>query len=182
MCMLRLEVHVRCDNQYKLEQTGEHHRKSPSAPVRGHTVTTPAEKHSLNTAIIVTEHTPNAPVVKHPEHCRNRKSPSNPVREHTPNAPVIKHPEHCHYRKSPSTPVIAPQWGAADAEIKVPSGENTELKRSSFQACSRSVYSHTCYAYCQGVLPCLFLPFQPIHLHFFQNLSRFFPALACRIK
>ena len=26
----------------------------------------------------------------------------------------------------------APQWGAADAEIKVPSGENTELKRSPF--------------------------------------------------
>ena len=25
-----------------------------------------------------------------------------------------------------------PQWGAADAEIKVPSGENTELKRSPF--------------------------------------------------
>ena len=23
-----------------------------------------------------------------------------------------------------------PQWGAADAEIKVPSGENTDLKRS----------------------------------------------------
>ncbi|WP_419608192.1 hypothetical protein, partial [Thiolapillus sp.] len=39
-----------------------------------------------------------------------------------------------------------PQWGAADAEIKVPSGENTELKRSPFQAWSRSVYSHTCYA------------------------------------
>ncbi len=55
--------------------------------------------------------------------------------------------------------VPIPQWGAADAEIKVPSGENTELKRSSFQAWSRSVYSHTCYAYCQGVLPCLFLPF-----------------------
>ena len=33
----------------------------------------------------------------------------------------------------------APQWGAADAEIKVPSGENTELKRSPFQAWSRSV-------------------------------------------
>ena len=31
------------------------------------------------------------------------------------------------------------QWGAADAEIKVPSGENTELKRYSFKACSRSV-------------------------------------------
>ncbi len=75
-----------------------------------------------------------------------------------------------------------PQWGAADAEIKVPSGENTELKRSPFQAWSRSVYSHTCYAYCQGFLPCLFLPFQSIHLHFFQNLSQFFPVLACRIK
>ena len=72
---------------------------------------------------------------------------------------------------------LAPQWGAADAEIKVPSGENTELKRSPFKikAWSRSVYSHTCYAYCQGFLPCLFLPFQSIHLHFFQ--SNFFPAL-----
>ena len=76
----------------------------------------------------------------------------------------------------------APQWGAADAEIKVPSGENTELKRSPFQAWSRSVYSYTCYAYCQGVLSWLFLPFQSIHLHFFQNLSQFFPVLACRIK
>ena len=72
---------------------------------------------------------------------------------------------------------ISPQWGAADAEIKVPSGENTELKRSPFQAWSRSVYSHTCYAYCQGVLPCLFLPFQSIHLHFFQNLSQFFSCV-----
>ena len=34
----------------------------------------------------------------------------------------------------------------------------------------------------KGVLPCLFLPFQSIHLHFFQNLSQFFPVLACRIK
>ena len=31
-----------------------------------------------------------------------------------------------------------PQWGAADAEIKVPSGENTELKRSPFKGWSRS--------------------------------------------
>ena len=69
---------------------------------------------------------------------------------------------------------VPPQWGAADAEIKVPSGENTELKRSSFKAWSRSVNSHTCYAYCQGFLPCLFLPFRSIHLHFFQNLSQFF--------
>ena len=34
----------------------------------------------------------------------------------------------------------APQWGAADAEIKVLSGENTELERSPFKAWSRSVY------------------------------------------
>ena len=61
----------------------------------------------------------------------------------------------------------SPQWGAADAEIKVPSGENTELKRSRFKTWSRSVYSHKCYTYCQGFLPCLFLPFQSIHLHFF---------------
>ena len=32
-----------------------------------------------------------------------------------------------------------PQWGAADAETKVPSGENTALKRSPFEAWSRSV-------------------------------------------
>ena len=70
------------------------------------------------------------------------------------------------------------QWGAADTEIKVPFGENTELKCSSFKAWSRSVYSHTCNAYCQEFLPCLFLPFQSIHLHFFQNLSQFFCVLA----
>ena len=70
--------------------------------------------------------------------------------------------------------VIAPQWGAADAEIKVPSGENTELKCSSFTAWSRSEYSHTCCAYCQIFLPCSFLHFRSIHLHFLQNLSKFF--------
>ena len=37
----------------------------------------------------------------------------------------------------------------------------------------KSVYSHTCYAYCQGFLSCLFLPLRSIHLHFFQNLSWF---------
>ena len=42
----------------------------------------------------------------------------------------------------------------------------------------QSVYCHACYAYCQGFLACLFLHFRSIHLHFFQNLSRFFPVLA----
>ena len=50
-----------------------------------------------------------------------------------------------------SGPVLfPPQWGAADAEIKIPLGENTELKRSPFKAWSRSVHSHTCHAYCRG--------------------------------
>ena len=74
--------------------------------------------------------------------------------------------------------IRTPQWGAADAEIKVQSGENAELKRAPFKACSRSVYSHTCYTYCQGFLPYLFLPFRSIHLHFFQDVSRFFSVLA----
>ena len=72
----------------------------------------------------------------------------------------------------------SPQWGAADTEMEVPSGENTELKGSPLKAWSRSVYSNTCYAYCQGFLPSLFLSFRSIHLHFFQNLSQFFPVLA----
>ena len=47
----------------------------------------------------------------------------------------------------------ATQWGAADGEIKVPSVENTDLKGSPSESWSRSVYSHACYAYCQGFLP-----------------------------
>ena len=74
---------------------------------------------------------------------------------------------------TPLSCTFTPQWGAADAEIKVPSGENIEFKCSPFKGWSRSVYSHTCYAYCQGFLPCLFLPFRSIHIHFFQNLFRF---------
>ena len=36
--------------------------------------------------------------------------------------------------------LYAPQWGAADTEIEVPSGESTELKRSPFKAWCRSVF------------------------------------------
>ena len=55
-----------------------------------------------------------------------------------------------------------PQWGAGDAEIKVLSGENSELKRSPSKAWSRSVYSHTFHAYCQRFLPCLLYTL-PVH-------------------
>ena len=47
-----------------------------------------------------------------------------------------------------------PHRGAADADIKVPSVEKPELEGFPFKAWCRSVYSHTCYAYCQGFLPC----------------------------
>ena len=38
--------------------------------------------------------------------------------------------------------LLSLQWGVVDAEIKVPSGENTELKRSPFKAWNRSANSH----------------------------------------
>ena len=48
---------------------------------------------------------------------------------------------------------VPPQWGDAEAKIKVPSCENRELKRSPFKVWSRSVkYNQTCNAYCQGFL------------------------------
>ena len=72
-----------------------------------------------------------------------------------------------------SLSLSSPQREAADGEIKVPSGENTERKRSPFKVWSRSVYSLTCCAYCQRFPRCSFLSFRSIHLHFFQNLSRF---------
>ena len=68
------------------------------------------------------------------------------------------------------------QWGAVDTEIKVPSGENTELKHSPFKACSRSVYSHTCHAYFHKFLP-YFYP-SSLFLHFFQNLP-IFSCIGC---
>ena len=69
------------------------------------------------------------------------------------------------------------QWRASDTDIIVSFGENTELKHSPFRAWSRSVYSHTCCAYCQGFLPYFYRSCLSTCI-FFQNLSRFFPALA----
>ena len=51
-----------------------------------------------------------------------------------------------------------PQWGAADTEIKVPSGQNTELKSSPFRTRSRSVYSHICNTYCRDFFLAYFYP------------------------
>ena len=62
---------------------------------------------------------------------------------------------------------MSPQWGTADAEIKVPSGEITELKRSPLKTQSRSVAIHAtltardfflAYFYPSGPLTCIFFP------------------------
>ena len=45
-------------------------------------------------------------------------------------------------RAAGPSPTNVLQWGAADAEIKVPSVENTELSGSPFKAWSRSVYGY----------------------------------------
>ena len=45
---------------------------------------------------------------------------------------------HQHFRHA-----FTPQWGAADAEIKVPAVEKTELEGSPFKAWGRSVYIAT---------------------------------------
>ena len=107
-------------------------------------------------------------------HSEEENSPGAPVGDRTHDLPItcgVLQQSNIH---APLSPPPA-QWEAADAEIKVPFGENTELKCPPFKAWSRSVYNQTCYAYCQEFLPC----FRSIHLlFFFQNLSRFLPALA----
>ena len=73
---------------------------------------------------------------------------------------------------------MSQRWGAADAEIKVPCGENAELKRFPFKLWSRSVYSETCYAYCQEFL-LYFYPSGPFTcVFFFLKSLPIFPVLA----
>ena len=55
-----------------------------------------------------------------------------------------------HYVNSLHLPL---QYGTADAEIKDPSFENTELRGSPFNAQSRSEYSYACFTYSLGSLP-----------------------------
>ena len=86
---------------------------------------------------------------------------------------------------------VLAQWGAADAEIKVPSVENTELKGFPFKTWSRSVYSHTCYAYWKGFFLAYFYPSGPYTCIFSKTSPEFFlcwlwltpvPVQAHRIK
>ena len=66
----------------------------------------------------------------------------------------------------------SPQWEAADTEIKVPSGENTQLKRSPFKAWSRSVYSHPARHSLQQGISSMFISSLLVHSSaFFPNTS-----------
>ena len=69
---------------------------------------------------------------------------------------------------------MASEWGAADAEINVPSGENTELNVLPLKPGVGQYIAIHATLTARGFLPCLFLPFRSIRLHFFQTLSQFF--------
>ena len=119
----------------------------------------------------VTKQTKQDLAVQHHELCRQVSALQVSCHLHLPTA--VKHGpclltlkkkihEEVYEETSPYLLLGARQWGAADAEIKVPSGENTDLKRSPFKTWSRSVYSHTCYAYCQGISS-LLISTLPVH-------------------
>ena len=71
-----------------------------------------------------------------------------------------------------------PQWGTANAEIKVPSVENTELKGSPFKAWSRSVLPRM-VRLLPGIPSLLISPFRSIHLHFFPKPVLSFSCFGC---
>ena len=119
-----------------------------------------------------TTHLPSPSTFPHP-------SPLHITHLHTP--PTFTHP-HTHF-PSPlafthHTPPHSRSGELRTQKLKVPSGENTDLKRSPFKALSRSVYSHKCYAYCQRFHPRLFLHSRSIYLHFFPKPLPVSPVLA----
>ena len=90
------------------------------------------------------------------------------------------HSIHLHFFQT--FPDFFPVLAACSGELrmqkfKVPSGENTELKRSPFKAWSRSVYSLTCYTYCHGFLP-YFYPFHSFTC-IFSKTSPNFSCVGC---
>ena len=71
-----------------------------------------------------------------------------------------------------------PQWGAADAEIKVSSGENTELKRFPLKPGVGQYIAIHATLTARNFFLAYFYPSGPFTCIFFQNLSQFFPVLA----
>ena len=74
---------------------------------------------------------------------------------------------------------LAPQRGAAEAEIKVPSDENTELKGSPFKTWGRSVHSH--YAKLTARVSSLIIFTLPVRspAFFAKTLSKGFSCVSC---
>ena len=68
------------------------------------------------------------------------------------------------------------QWGAADAEIKVPSVENTELKGSLFEAWSKSVLSPCMIRLLPGISS-LLVSTLPVHSPAF--FPKLLPSFSC---
>ena len=65
-----------------------------------------------------------------------------------------------------------PQWGAADADIKDPSDENTELRGSPFKAWSRYIAMHATLT-ARDVVLANFYPSGPFTCIFPKPLSSF---------
>ena len=68
---------------------------------------------------------------------------------------------------------VMPFWVPCSGELQTQKLKS-HLNGPSFKARSGSVYSHICYNYCQGFLPCYFIPFRSIHLHFSKASPQFF--------
>ena len=66
-----------------------------------------------------------------------------------------------------------PQWVAADAEIYVPAGENTDLKRSPLKAWSRSVFALHATLAATDFFLAYFYPSCPFTCFFTKTFSRF---------
>ena len=73
--------------------------------------------------------------------------------------------------------LLIPQWGAADAEIKVPSGENTELKRSPFKVGVGQYIAIHATLTARGFFLAYFYPYGPFTC-IFQKTFPSFPVLA----
>ena len=73
------------------------------------------------------------------------------------------------------------QWGAVDAEIKVPSGENTELKRSPCKAwSSQYIAIHATLTARDFFLSCLLISTLSVHSPaFFPKPLPIFPCVGC---
>ena len=71
------------------------------------------------------------------------------------------------------SPDVNPQWGAADAEIKVPSGENTELNVLPFKPGVGQYIAIHATLTARDFFLAYFYPSGPFTRIFFQNLFQF---------